>query len=350
MSTTGSPVPEDDHREASALGASSRPLHEAHDLAMLDLDGVVYVGGHAVAHAPESIAAAREAGTGIAFVTNNASRTPERVAAHLQDLGIDAGTEDVVSSAQAAAGVLRERFGAGARVVALGTTGLVEALRVAGLEPVGVEDDADALATGYSPDVPWKDLMRGAVRVRQGLPWVASNTDMTIPTPYGVAPGHGVLVDMLRRFTEVEPVVAGKPAPPLLEETVRRVGGSTPLMIGDRLDTDIDGGIAVGLPTLLVLTGVSGLDELVATPAGHRPTYVAPDLRGLLAAHPEVTVDGGSADCGGWTAVRDGGAVTVHGGGEPIAWWRAVLTVAWQHLDETGEAVGTDGLVPPAAD
>ncbi|TIC86644.1 HAD family hydrolase [Nocardioides sp. GY 10127] len=320
---------------------------------MFDLDGVIYVGGHAVEHAPESVASARETGMRVAFVTNNASRPPSTVADHLTDIGVPARVDDVVTSSQAAARVLRDRLGAGARVVALGTTGLLEALDAEGLVAVGPDDEAEALVTGYAPDLPWKDLMRGSVRVRDGLFWVATNTDMTIPTPYGVAPGHGVLVEMMRRFTGVEPVVGGKPAPPLLEETIRRVGGERPLMVGDRIDTDIEGGIAVGVPTLLVLTGVSGLEELVGTAPEHRPSYVSPDLRGLLVEHPEVSVDGGSATCGGWTASLDeenGPRVLVDGSGDAQAWWRAVLSVAWRHLDATGEPVGIDGLNPPEAD
>ncbi len=143
--------------------------------------------------------------------------------------------------------------------------------------------------------------MRVAVRVRDGLPWVASNADLTIPTAFGTAPGHGVLVGVLRDFSGVEPVVAGKPERPLLDETIRRVGGERPLMVGDRLDTDIDGALNVGCDSLLVMTGVTGLAELVAVPAGHRPTYVAAGLGGLLEAHraPEVGDAGAPA---GWLA------------------------------------------------
>ena len=139
------------------------------------------------------------------------------------------------------------------------------------------------MVTGYGPDLPWRDIMRAAVRIRDGLPWVASNTDYTIPTPYGVAPGHGVLVEMLGRFTGVSPDVAGKPARPLLDETVRRVGGERPLMVGDRLDTDIEGANGLGLDSLLVLTGVSTLDDLVAAPAERVPTFVALSLDALNA-------------------------------------------------------------------
>ncbi|HYF71760.1 MAG TPA: HAD family hydrolase, partial [Nocardioides sp.] len=150
------------------LGSSDEVLCQAYDLAMLDLDGVVYVGGDAVPGAPEHLAAARAAGMRLAFITNNASRPPQVVADHLRELGVEAGADDVVTSAQAAARVLVDRFGTGARVVCLGADGLREALRAAGLSPVGVDEDAVAVATGYGPDVRWGELMRAAVRIRAG--------------------------------------------------------------------------------------------------------------------------------------------------------------------------------------
>ncbi len=334
--------------DGRVLGASEAPLVEAYDLAMLDLDGVVYIGGEAVPGAADHLARVREQGMRLAFVTNNASRPPDDVAAHLRKLGVDASTDDVVTSAQAAARLLRERYGDDARVALLGGPGLDAALRSEGLEPVAVEDDgAVAVVSGYGPEVLWRDIMRVAVRVKDGLPWVASNTDLTIPTPFGTAPGHGVLVGVLRAFAGVEPEVAGKPARPLLDETIRRVGGEHPLMVGDRLDTDIDGALNTGCDSLLVMTGVTGLAELVAAQTGHRPTYVAADLGGLLEAQGEVETDGEAARLGGWMAeVRDGSLV-VEGQGSADDWWRAVAASAWAFLDATGGTADTGRLEPP---
>src|SRR4051794_38847053 len=151
------------------LAGSKRPLAEAYDLAMLDLDGVVYIGGDAVPGAPGHVAAARDAGLRIAFVTNNALRPPAEVAAHLRELGVPADEPDVVTSAQAAARLLAARLGRGARVSLLGGAGLDEALRAEELVPVGATDESAAVVTGYGPDVPWRDLMRAAVRIRDGL-------------------------------------------------------------------------------------------------------------------------------------------------------------------------------------
>jgi glycerol-1-phosphatase len=332
------------------LQGNAAALAAAYDVAMLDLDGVVYVGGRAVPQAPEALAAAREAGLRLAFITNNASRPPEVVAEHLTELGVPAVAADVVNSAQAAARVLRDRLGEGARVAMLGTTGLEAALAEEGLTAVAVDAPAEAVVTGYGPEVPWRDLMRAAVRIRDGLWWVASNTDMTIPTDYGIAPGHGVLVEMVQRFSGVEPVVAGKPERPLLDETVRRMSAEQPLMVGDRLDTDIAGAVRSDLPSLLVMTGVTDVADLAAAPPELRPTYLAADLRGLLEpcveAVPAVATDG-RASSGGWTATAADGAVTVTGDGEPSAWWRAVAGAAWWWLDEAGSAADVSGLTPP---
>jgi glycerol-1-phosphatase len=249
-------------------------LAEAYDLVMFDLDGVIYVGARSVDGAPDVVNGLRRAGLAVAFVTNNASRSPEAVASKLTKLGVSAGPNDVVTSAQAAATLLREKFGAGAPIFFLGAAGLESALLAADLRPVPADDTtAVALSTGYGPDVVWRDIMKAAVRVRDGLPWVASNRDLSIPTDFGIAPGHGVLVSMLERFSGTSPIVAGKPERPLLDETIRRVGGDRPLMVGDRLDTDIAGAHNAGVDSLLVLTGVSGLSDLVTAPT---PTFTPP--------------------------------------------------------------------------
>jgi len=330
------------------LIATDRPLTEAYDLGMFDLDGVVYIGQDAVPGAPRHIAAARSGGLRCAFVTNNASRAPADVADHLRELGVEATTSDVVTSAQAAAQILVERLGGGGRVVMLGGRGLDVALRDVGLDPVGVEDRAEAVATGYGPDVRWHDIMRVAVRVRDGLSWVACNADLTIPTTFGVAPGHGVLVDTLRRFTGVEPVVAGKPSRPLLDETVRRVGGRRPLMIGDRLDTDIVGARNAEVDSLLVMTGVTGLSELVAARADERPTYLGADLGALAVANPAPKRDEETWSCGGWSARVAQGRLQLDGSGSVDDWWRVVAASAWAHLDASNAVVDTSGLQVPA--
>lgn len=329
------------------LKASDVPLLEVYDLTMFDLDGVVYVSGRAIDGVAERLQRVRDAGVHLAFVTNNASRTPEKVAANLVKLGVAATAADVVTSAQAAARVIKDRFGADSRVLLLGGVGLESALAAEGLTVTTEPGEAAAIVSGYGPDVLWKDIMRAATLIRDGLPYVASNTDLTIPTDYGLAPGHGVLVRTLSDFAGVEPIVAGKPARPLMDETIRRVGGDRPLMVGDRLDTDIEGAHAVGVDSLLVMTGVTHLAELVAATPELRPSYISPDLEGLFEPHPAPELDADGARLGGWRACVEGGALTVHGVGRDADWWRVVAAASWAALDATGTSVDATALEPP---
>jgi HAD superfamily hydrolase (TIGR01450 family) len=248
----------------------------------------------------------------LAFVTNNASRAPEVVAAHLTALGIAAEAADVVTSGQAAARVVAARVPAGSAVLVVGTDALADQLHAAGLRPVRTVADAGdggpaAVVQGLSPDTTWRDLAEAAAAVHAGALWVVGNVDATLPTPRGPLPGNGTMVDAVRTATGAQPLVAGKPEPALHEESVQRVGARHPLVVGDRLDTDVAGAVRAGADSLLVLTGVVGVLELVRAPAGMRPSYVAPDLRGLFVAHPPVRVDGAAAVCGDACArVQDG--------------------------------------------
>ncbi|MGP3954250.1 HAD hydrolase-like protein [Streptomyces sp. 7N604] len=326
--------------------ASERPLSEAYDTALLDLDGVVYAGGGAIAHAVESLEAARSGGMHLAYVTNNASRTPRAVAEHLTSLGVPAEPGDVITSAQAVARLIAEQVPAGARVLVIGGEGLRGALRERGLEPVGsADDDPAAVVQGYGgPELPWGRFAEACYAVARGVPWFASNLDLTIPSARGIAPGNGAAVEVVRLVTGGEPQVAGKPLPPMHRETILRTGAVRPLVVGDRLDTDIEGAYVGGVDSLLVLTGVTDAAQLLAAPPRHRPTYVAADLRGLLAGQPGVVeaerggVDGrGSFVCGGWTAsVRDGEAA-LDGEGDPVDGLRALCAAVWT---EAGEGAG----------
>lgn len=331
------------------LDACASPLQTAYDVAMLDLDGVVYVGPDAVPEAPDHLAAAATAGLRLAYVTNNAARPPAGVAAHLRDLGIPAADADVVTSAQAAARVLAEQLASGSAVFVIGGEGLFRALEAEGLRPVqDAGESPQAVVSGYHPDLRWATVSQGAILVKQGLPWVASNTDLSVPTPLGPGPGNGVLVRAVQQFTGVDPVVAGKPESPLFHETQRRVGGDRPLVVGDRLDTDIAGAIRAGYDSLLVLTGVTRLAELVAAQPDERPTYLSATLSGLAAPHPRVHADAAGSRVGGWSATIERGAVLVSGDGAPDDWWRAIAAAGWAHLDATGEVADVTGLAPPA--
>jgi glycerol 3-phosphatase-2 len=260
-------------------------LLSSHDALLLDLDGVVYRGAEAVPHAVEALKLASSSGVRTAYVTNNASRPPAEVADHLRRLGIEVADHDVVTSAQAGAREVAARVPAGSRVLAVGGPGVAEALIARGLVPVAsATDDPAAVMMGYGPDVSWRELAEASYAVGAGAVFVATNTDSTVPTDRGIAPGNGTLVGAVRTATGREPVVAGKPYAPLMVESVERIGAASPLVVGDRLDTDIEGAHASGLPSLLVLTGVTGAEQLLAAPPNRRPTYVTADLRGLASA------------------------------------------------------------------
>jgi HAD superfamily hydrolase (TIGR01450 family) len=310
---------------------SGQPLSEAYDTALLDLDGVVYAGGSAIRHAVDSLAVARSGGMHLAYVTNNALRTPDTVAGHLTELGIPTGADDVITSAQAVARLISEQVPAGARVLVIGGEGLRVALRERGLVPVeSADDDPAAVVQGYGgPDLTWGRFAEASYAVARGVPWFASNTDLTIPSGRGIAPGNGAAVEVVRIATGKEPQVAGKPLPPMHRETIIRTGAKRPLVVGDRLDTDIEGAFNGGVDSLLVLTGVTDGVRLLAAPPHHRPTYVDADLRGLLTGQPDVSPLTEGFRCGGWTATAGADRLELEGGGEPLDGLRALCAAAW---------------------
>ncbi|GFH37168.1 HAD-IIA family hydrolase [Streptomyces pacificus] len=320
---------------------SVRALSEVYDTALLDLDGVVYAGGEPVPHAVASLGTAREGGMRLAYVTNNALRTPEAVAAHLTELGVPAESHDVVTSAQAVARLIAAQVPAGSRVLAVGGEGLRVALRERGLEPVdSADDDPAAVVQGYGgPELTWGRLVEASYAVARGVPWFASNTDLTIPSARGIAPGNGAAVEAVRLATGREPQVGGKPQPPMHRETILRTGAERPLVVGDRLDTDIEGAFNGGVDSLLVLTGVTDPAQLLRAEPKHRPTYVDEDLRGLLTGQPEVGSAGSGQEfvCGGWTASLRGEALVIDGDGRRLDGLRALCAAAWTYAgDGTG--------------
>ena len=317
---------------------SQEPLDTAYDVALLDLDGVVYLGGTAIPGAAEALRKADAAGMRLAYVTNNAFRTPAAIAALLTGFGVPASPQDVVTSAQAAARLLAERLPADAAVLVIGGSGLRMALRERGLRPVSTAaDQPKAVVQGYSPDVSYSMLAEGGLAVAAGALFVASNGDLTLPSRRGRQPGNGALIQVVATATGVQPLVAGKPEPPLHHESVLRTGARHPLVVGDRLDTDIEGAHRVGTDSMLVLTGVTGPAEAVAAPPSQRPTYLGEDLTGLLEPHPEISVEDGAFGCRGWTARIRGDQLELDGDGERIDGLRALCAAAWT-ADEKGAA------------
>ncbi|MDX6202986.1 MAG: glycerol-phosphatase [Frankiales bacterium] len=335
---------DDDGSPWHAEGAS---LSTRYDVALLDLDGVVYRGADPVAGAPEALAAARAAGMRMAFVTNNASRTPQQIVAHLGELGVPAQPDEVVTSAHAAATLAVERLGPGGRVFVVGGDGLRDAVAGVGLVLVERYDAVPApqmVVQGFSPDLRYEDLAQAALAVAAGADWVATNADATLPTSRGLQPGNGTLVAAVAAAAGRQPVVAGKPERALVEEAVRRSGAQHPLMVGDRLDTDIAGAVRAELDSLLVLTGVSTVADLLAAAPAARPTYVGASLAALGAAQTPI------ADFGtlptqrrtGWQAETWPGSLrltrTGAGPADPLDAVRTLIAAAWAGLD-AGEPV-----------
>ena len=259
-----------------------------------DLDGVVYAGPEPIEHAVEALVAASDNGAHVVYATNNASRTPAEVAGHLREFGLVVDDADVVNSSAAGAYLLAGSLTAGARVLAVGGAGVGVALTEAGLTPVSPQEARDgtpveAVLQGYGAGVRASDLAEAGFAVAGGARWMATNTDLTLPTDRGVAPGNGSLVGAVRNAVGVDPEVAGKPMPTMYEMAARRSGvdAHQVLAIGDRLETDIEGAVRAGMDSVLVLTGVHDLADAAAAAPERRPTFVVEDLRSLAKPYDE---------------------------------------------------------------
>ncbi len=260
-----------------------------YDALILDLDGVVYIGDNAVPHAIESINQVAST-VKISAATNNASRTSAQVGKHLRGLGLDIADQDVVTSAQAGARLLSSVVTEGAQVLVVGGSGVEAAVKDVGLNPIRatrnhdsngvISKEVEGVIQGHGVDTSWWDLNTAALAIGQGKPWVATNKDSTVPTPYGLGPGNGSFVQLLEMLTGNHPLVAGKPETTLFNETVQRLRAKNALVIGDRLDTDILGARRCHLDSLLVLTGVHKIAD-IPNQKDLQPTYVTSDLRCL---------------------------------------------------------------------
>lgn len=291
------------------------PLDGA-DLVLADLDGVVYRGRLAIPHAVESLNQVAES-IPVGYLTNNASRTVDTVAAQLRAFGLRVRPAEIVSSPQAAVRLLSGLVAPESLIFVLGGEGLVEELHKAGYPVTRSADDGPAaLVQGFSPDIGWRDLAEAAFALQfaqrtnpAGIPWVATNTDWTLPVERGIAPGAGTLVSAVHSAVGRLPVVAGKPEAAIFDEARSRFGASSPLFIGDRLDTDILGANRAGMAAAMVLTGVDGAKQLLAANAESRPRYILEDLRGLHHRYPDT---GFSRDRGTATVGRSAVRITAN--------------------------------------
>lgn len=341
-----------DDRRTLRSGSDDGPLMRLYDVALTDLDGVVYLGGDVIDGAPAAIRRARDGGLRLAYVTNNASRQPAEVAELLTQMGVAAGPEDVVTSAQAAAHLLAQRLPAGSAVLVVGAAALAEAVAGRGLRPVrSAADDPVAVVQGFDRAVGWTQLAEAAVALRNGALWVATNADTTLPSRRGPLPGNGALLAVLRTATGREPVVVGKPEVQLHADAVARTGAQRPLVVGDRLDTDILGAARGGADSLLVLTGITGPAELLTAARDCRPTYVGADLTALCTVHPAVQVGHEAVACRSFRVMVGADQMLElepagrAAGGDPLDALRALCVAWWQAQDRGAAPAGSSPSV-----
>ncbi len=309
----------------------TKTLAQQYDCLLIDLDGTMFRGRQPTEGAVQTLAEVRSRAY---FVTNNASRSADEVAAHLTDLGFTAVADDVATSAQSAARLLADQLPPDSPVLIVGTEALADEITAVGLRAVRSYDDGPAaVVQGLSQTIGWPELAEAALAIRDGALWVASNVDLTLPTERGLLPGNGSFVAALRAATGGEPQVAGKPAPGLLRDAAARGDFRAPLVVGDRLDTDIEGANAAELPSLMVLTGVNSARDAVYAKPSQRPMYIGHDLRSLhveagrLAVGPQP----------GWRVDVADTAITVSGDaandGDDLSIVRAVAAAVYARSD-----------------
>jgi glycerol-1-phosphatase len=314
------------------------PLDEV-DVLLADLDGVVYTGPSALPYAVESINRAQQ-NIRVGYITNNASRTADSVAQHLTELGLRVAAEDVVTSPQAAIVLLEQLVPAGATVLVVGGDGLTSVVEQHGFRVTrSAEDRPAAVIQGFHPSVAWTDLAEAAFALRataedEGIPWVATNTDWTIPQARGTAPGNGTLVSAVHTAVGRLPIVAGKPERAIFDAAIDRFAASHPLFLGDRLDTDILGANRAAIASALVLTGIDGPKQVLAADPESRPTFLLGDLRELFEPYTtpvESEEQGERIFTSGSSVVRlSGSTVTVEATGDSdIDLLRAGTAAVW---------------------
>jgi hypothetical protein len=235
----------------------------------------------------------------------------------------------------------------------VGGGGVWAALAEAGLVGVrSADDDPVAVIQGWSTDLMWEQINEAAVAINRGAHWLATNTDLTRPTDRGIVPGNGAAVAAVRVAVDVDPEVAGKPYRPLFAETIDRLGVGRPIFVGDRLDTDINGAVALGIDSLMVLTGAHGAAELLSAGPDARPTYLGWDIRALLEPAPAVDLDGDRASCGGATAIVRSGALGLlappRTRAQAVAALWAAAQLAWR-LADAGSSPDTSTVVTAVA-
>jgi 4-nitrophenyl phosphatase len=251
---------------------------------IVDMDGVIWRSDAPIGDLAAIFNRIREREFKFVFATNNSTKTSEQYVARLKEFGVEAEPWQVVTSSQAAAHAMAQKFPPGTKVFMIGEDGLRIPLEERGFEILSPEEapQAQAVVMGLDRGVSFQKLVEATLLIREGIPFYATNTDKTFPTPRGQIPGAGAWISVITTATEVQPIVAGKPFPFLMELSMEKLGTTNKetLVIGDRLETDIAAGQAVGCPTALVLSGVSTREQ--AENWKPTPDLVAEDLNELI--------------------------------------------------------------------
>ncbi|MFY9262014.1 MAG: HAD-IIA family hydrolase [Actinomycetaceae bacterium] len=326
-----------------ALLACDVALSAAYDLILSDLDGVAYRGAQSLPHVAEGYATARDNGTRIVFATNNSARTPQTVAEHLNTLGIKATPADVYNSARTGVAQLATLIPAGSKVLPVGSDGVRVALKQGGFEIVTTAAEKPAaVLQGLDPEVTWTQLSQAAMAISAGAIFVATNMDATLPKEEGDYLGNGSMVAAVTNATGVVPYSSGKPEPNMYQLAVRETGGKRPLVIGDRLNTDIAGANRSNYDSLHVLTGVNTMRDIMLAIDIERPTYLGFDMRSLNEPAPAITVNNGSAQVGDALVTLEGTSLYLNGEllthksavSLTLDQYRAVVATVWHAIDQ----------------
>ena len=228
---------------------------------ILDMDGVIWKADAPIGDLPSTFKRIRERGLKFVFATNNGTKTPEEYQQKLAELGVDIDASQVVTSAMGIAFMLAQKYPRGTKIFMIGEDGIRVALEEKGFEILSVENapQAQAFVMGIDRSINFQKVAEATLLVRAGIPFYTTNTDKTFPTPRGEIPGSGAWISVIKTATNVEPIIAGKPFPFLMELSLKKLGTrkDETLVVGDRLETDIAAGQSVGCPTALVLSGVS---------------------------------------------------------------------------------------------
>jgi 4-nitrophenyl phosphatase len=232
---------------------------------IIDMDGVVWKSDSPIGDLAATFGRIRERGLKFVFATNNSTKTSDQYVERLTGLGVNVEPWQVITSSQAAAAMVAKKFPPRTKAFIIGEDGIRMAMEEKGFEVVSVENatQAQVVVMGIDREITFQKASEATLLVRNGIPFYATNADKTFPTPRGEIPGSGAWLSIITTATGVEPIVAGKPFPFLMELSLEKLGTSKAetLVVGDRLETDIAAGQAVGCPCALVLSGVSTKEE-----------------------------------------------------------------------------------------